>query len=267
MIRMKRLHSEPDQANAAIDNLITKFNTRRYPNKLLQECKTRALSTTRPVDQRSDKNENSLILILPFHPGIKDIRKVWQRNTNVLLHHPDTSFLAQERLLIAYKRPTNIKNILVKTDSTSRAVSSGSYPCGKIKCNTCKFMETTTTYKSSNTTQSYRISGHFDCQSMCIIYLITCKLCGIQYVGQTSSTMNNRLIGHRFDIRHQLDKPISNHFTELKHPTKHNMSNLRVIIMSKAPRDVTSRLLRETSHMRQLVTMEPFGLNSQQANI
>ena len=43
----------------------------------------------------------------------------------------------------------------------------------------------TDVFQSFVTKVSYRINHKFDCDSKCIIYLFSCKTCGLQYVGST----------------------------------------------------------------------------------
>ena len=40
-------------------------------------------------------------------------------------------------------------------------------------------------FQSFVTERVYKIKHHFHCDSKCIAYLLSCKVCGIQYVGST----------------------------------------------------------------------------------
>jgi hypothetical protein len=217
-------------------------------------------TTNEPINQNHEK----LLLTLPFHPGLRNIHDAWNRNLNILRQHPDTSFLAQMKVTIAYRRPQNIKDILVKTDVKQDKLTPGSHPCRQRRCQTCPFMNSTNEYTSTTSNITYRIKGHYDCHSISVIYLITCQKCGIRYVGQTGSTMNKRFTGHRFDIRHELEKLIPKHFSE---SAPHSLRDLRITIIDTGKQNVTTRILRETAYIRQLKTMEPHGLNIGQANI
>ena len=43
------------------------------------------------------------------------------------------------------------------------------------------------------TKEVYKINHHFHCDSKCVIYVISCKVCGLQYVGSTTV--------HKFRLR------------------------------------------------------------------
>jgi hypothetical protein len=260
MLRLQRIHSKPEEAAEAINNLETQFKHRRYPQNILKQCRNK-LDTTKEEENKEDTQK--LLFITQFDPGLGNLKTVWENNKHILSQHPDTALLATHKFMIAYRRPRNIRDILVKTDMKTNNNKAGSYPCRKFKCQTCRLMSSGNTFKSSITGKTYNIIGRFDCTSSYLIYLITCKKCLIQYVGQTSTTLNSRLSAHRHDIRHQLDKPISKHFSYEKKSDRHNMTHFMTTVIDVGPYDVTSRLLRETSWIRQLVTMEPHGLNIQ----
>ena len=61
--------------------------------------------------------------------------------------------------------------------------------CGSVRCKTCKHISQGITFTSNVTNKSYEVvsnSTSMTCTSDNIVYLITCRRCGIQYVGETS---------------------------------------------------------------------------------
>ena len=61
----------------------------------------------------------------------------------------------------------------------------GSSGCNKSRCQTCLNVNNTDVFQSFVTKESYKINHKSDCDSKCIIYLFSCKTCGLQYVGST----------------------------------------------------------------------------------
>ena len=79
---------------------------------------------------------------------------------------------------------------------------------------------------ASNRDGSYSLKrkGHLDCTSVSVVYLITCKNCGIQYIGQTGNSLRQRMYAHLNDIsRNDIYKQVSAHFTQ------HKIENLVVM--------------------------------------
>ena len=70
---------------------------------------------------------------------------------------------------------------------------------------------------SSKDKQSYPIRGHFNCKSNEIIYVMTCNICNIQYVRETSNSMNCRCRGHESYIRTNKDHPVAIHYRSYSH--------------------------------------------------
>ena len=86
--------------------------------------------------------------------------------------------LAPSIVKISHEQPNN---------STTVETNNGSRPCGK-PCLYCYVLgkSETDTFKSTSNGQSFKIRQKIDCQSQNIIYLITCKICNIQRVGNTT---------------------------------------------------------------------------------
>ena len=57
--------------------------------------------------------------------------------------------------------------------------------CNNIRCQTCPNVSNTDVFQSFVTKESYKVNHKSDCDSKCIIYLFSCKTCGLQYVGST----------------------------------------------------------------------------------
>ena len=53
----------------------------------------------------------------------------------------------------------------------------------------------------------------FTCKTRNLIYLIQCRKCGLQCVGETANPFHIRMNGHRSDINtRKTDKPVAPHF-------------------------------------------------------
>ena len=57
--------------------------------------------------------------------------------------------------------------------------------CHGKRCTVRLNVNETSTFTSSVTHETYKINHKFDCNSKCLIYLLTCKQCSEQYVSQT----------------------------------------------------------------------------------
>lgn len=130
----------------------------------------------------------------------------------------------------------------------------GNSKCG-YDCTTCSIIEEGATFRSNVTRKSYIFTGHATCQTTNVIYLMQCKQCNMQYVGQTTKTLNLRMQQHKsvktpiHDCPHNLltVKVIEAHVYRYKDETSWN---------NPTPLDRSERLW-----MMELQTMRPYGMN------
>ena len=73
----------------------------------------------------------------------------------------------------------------------------GSSCCGKSGRETCFSTKETKTFQSFFIKKVYKINHHFHCDSKCIVYLLSCKECGLQYVDRFRLRSNNYKCYHR----------------------------------------------------------------------
>ena len=94
----------------------------------------------------------------------------------------------------------------------------GSTPCGSRCCLTCKHITPGTVVHCTSNGNTFRIRATGNCKSRNVVYLIECKLCHLQYVGETQNALHIRMNGHRSEI---LDKRVSAHICNSSHSLSH----------------------------------------------
>ena len=56
----------------------------------------------------------------------------------------------------------------------------------------CLNIKETDTFESFQTKQKYKINHHLNCNHKSLVYLLSCKVCGLQYVGSTTDKFRFR---------------------------------------------------------------------------
>ena len=151
--------------------------------------------------------------------------------------------------------------------------------CGVSRCRTCPFLDECNFFNSNSTGLKYfpRTSGEesLNCKSENIIYLIYCKTCNFQYIGETKNRLQTRFNGHKSNIKMGNScQLVHKHFQE----DCHGLRNCRIIPIEKIDtRNLNQQNLdsvyfeRQASKLRiekekywitTLQTAYPFGLNS-----
>lgn len=199
-----------------------------------------------------------LPLCVTYHPSLSKINKILKQNLNLLVDSPQTNHFAQKNLVATFRRGRNLKDILVKNDIRREPKKTiGIFKCGK-KCKLCKhIMETSTVY---NWDKSYclKIKSHLNCNSVSVVYLIQCKKCNTQYIGQTSNSLKERMYSHFNDIANKNEfKPVSEHFSKRNH-TINDVQVMPLIITSQCN---NTRLRYEDALIYNFKCRKPWGLN------
>ena len=137
--------------------------------------------------------------------------------------------------------------------------------CGSVHCKTCRHISQGSTFTSNVTKRSYEVvssSASKTCTSENVVYLITCNKCGIQYVGETSQKLRNRLNNHRSSLKRLPNLYLYHHFSSDGH-TEDDISIMPIeeVTPSDMANMTSLRLDKEDYWCRELCTYYPYGLN------
>ena len=86
-------------------------------------------------------------------------------------------------------------------------------------------------FSSHKTGESFKLKIKASCKSSNIIYLITCRRCGQQYVGETGQPLHHRINSHRFHIAHGRtdESPVAEHFNG----DLHSVTDMTVMVIDQ----------------------------------
>ena len=209
--------------------------------------------------RQRNRDSTRVPLVVTYHPSLPPLTTITQKHHS-LLHLSDRLKKAfPTPPIIAFRRPRNLRDLLVRADLSPPArTSPGNSACGRPRCKTCSTLLTTNTFTSKTTGRSYQMKCSATCKSSNVIYLIQCRKCGCQYVGETEQALNERMNSHRTDIRHKADKPVAIHFNT----PGHTLEDLQVMVIEKLWRnDSVFRKIRENRWISSLATAWPNGMN------
>lgn len=129
----------------------------------------------------------------------------------------------------------------------------------------------------SKTGHTYKTPEDGSCGCNNLVYLVTCKKCNIQYVGETQRTIKERFYGHFYDIKNLRNPSSAPESARNKPPTsmgKHFSSNshseddVKIQILEfikKSPKAENTKIFRKKRELHwiyQLKTLDPNGLNT-----
>ena len=140
--------------------------------------------------------------------------------------------------------------------------------CGSKRCKTCTHVSQGSTFKSTVTHKNYSVVSpnlSMTCDSENVIYLITCRKCGIQYVGETGQKLRSRVNNHRNRLRQLSILYLYQHFNSDGHSEEDiSIMPIEEVTCTSGSTGVSlsaKRLEREDYWYRELCTVYPYGLN------
>ena len=121
------------------------------------------------------------------------------------------------------------------------------FKCNK-PCVTCPYVKVGKVAKSTSRKHQVKIHKHYNCHTRNIIYLIECKKCLQQYIGQSHKSVSERFGEHRGYVNNKhLHKATGHHFNQ----PGHSVSDMTIMIIEQMRRtDRAYREARESMYIR-----------------
>ena len=211
-LRVVQLCSQPEAAKLHLEKLSKKFEDRNYPEEVIEKSFRKATSIPRKdliFGQRKNKslNDKKVRLVFTYNSKNPPLHK-WLREGKRFLTSPEGKEIGRN-LQIVNKQPKNLKQLVtgIKQSQQSNRVPPSENP-GCFKCKKCRVvcpvLTEGRTFKSKNTKKQYNIVHHLTCDSAYVIYLVSCKRCGGQYVGKSTTPFKKRHSNHKQEIKHNI---------------------------------------------------------------
>ena len=210
--------------------------------------------------------------VTTHNPNNPPLREIITKNWEILGKTKTTRPLLDTKIIFGLRRNKNLSDQLVRastshSDGTMPPLSETRLCHNKNKCRYCPLLNTSGKFKCKTDSNTYDCKSHINCQSSNIIYLITCRSCGIQYVGQTKNKLLTRFQSHHFDIKHNNDTTVARHFNRCPKPIPGKFEGMEISILSffqQPPSSRASQELRDREEKRwihRLSSVVPRGLN------
>ena len=251
------------------------FTRRKYPSDLIIRAFREALKVQRSKlleNNANQKETQANILVTTFHPESNVLKGVVAKNWDILGRSCSTREIHSKNVLTAYRRPKNLKDLLVraklpkaKPNTEPTPTLTPCNPCNTRTCRYCPKLNKSGRITCTASDRSYKTRYNCTCKSSNLIYCLSCKRCGIQYVGQTKNRLMDRFQDHFYKIGH--NKPnseIAKHFNLPDHKGLEDVELCVLDFIHADPVGRKSKYLRdliEFNWIQRLHTNAPTGLN------
>ena len=201
--------------------------------------------------------------VVTFHPLLKKLGAIINRNLYLLYMNEEVKKVFSPGPMVSFRSPRKISSYLVRAKLYPLDRIVGSKKCGKSRCEVCVNITETDTFFSTTTGETFKINQNLNCDDNCLIYLLTCKCCGKQYVGETTDGFryrwNNYKCNDRKFMRNEscMQEHLFAHFNSEGHSGF--LGNVTITLIDKIDGKDTKK--REYYWTRILKTFAPHGLN------
>ena len=244
-LRVSRICSNKTDFERHLDDMNSWFQARGYPKHLVQKEMSKVRFNKENSNTKQSKSKR-VTFVVTYHPLLKS----FQNAKEVFMPGPMVTFRST-RKLISY---------LVKDKLYPLERVTGSCRCHGKRCAVCPNINEKSTFTSSVPHEVYKINHKFDCNSKCLIYLLTCKQCSKQYVGQTIDDFRFRWNNYKDNNRkYQCSETcMQEHpFRYFSSPGQNGILNdVSITLIDKI--DPSDPLQREDYSRITLKTMSPF---------
>ena len=128
--------------------------------------------------------EDSVTLILTFHPALHVIFDILKSDHRHIEKSPLLKSALPKPPQIAFCNPKSLRDKLVQSKLKSKDEKERRhFPCCGKNCDMCNILYLSNQFRSPITREEYKINFHFDCNSDCVVYLLTYQVCANQYAG------------------------------------------------------------------------------------
>ena len=216
---------------------------------------------------KDKRNDYQLVFNITYQPNFSKLKDTMSFLHLLLTPDQEHQKVFHKVPIIGFRRAKSLKDILVRAKVPPPQNNKGFCgPCKKPRCEICKHMVNTNSFKSTTTQRTYFIRPeNLKCSSENVVYLFTCKTCSKQYTGSTEDfrpRFNNYRCAHRNFLKRKKVKQESfnAHFAEVNHNGEDDWE-VRLIDQTD---NVEELRKRESFWQHELDTFQPNGLNERE---
>ena len=197
--------SNKDDVDKHLDNLKNKLQKRNYPEKLINSKFRKARKKSREClinqSRHAKSGEDKKVrLIFTYNKGNPPLH-AWLREAKKCLVKDERAKDLGNNFQICFRQPRNLKSRVTHIRKPYPIEDDpGCRKCGKCRVS-CPVIVEGSKFTSTNTQRTYKIRKHLNCDSSYVIYLATCKRCGGQYVGKSTTPFKKRHSNHKQEIK------------------------------------------------------------------
>ena len=204
-LRLRRICDATEKYESRPDEYKNYLLARDYKSSLVDEQFKKIGQTSREDARKSKPKTNQaskIKFVTKYNLKLPKIDGIIKKNISIL-HSDDAlkTLFPKDCFSTIYKRNKNLKELIAPSIYPKKTNTRKSSIADCNNCDICKnYMIFDNTFTCTATGKSYFIRGQLNCESINVIYLITCSKCLEQYVG-SAVKFKTRFRIHKSDIK------------------------------------------------------------------
>ena len=103
---------------------------------------------------------------------------------------------------VAFRNPKTLRDKLVRFKiRENHEEERGNFPCGPSNCEICEISEPGKEFKSTVSGEVFKMNFHFGCNRICVVNLLTCRICKKQYTGSTITRFREQFTLYKSNLK------------------------------------------------------------------
>ena len=211
--------------------------SRDYKSKIIDSAIERARKIPRNEALKKvhkEKSSRRPVFVVNFDPRLPAIPAILRKHWRTMTQDQRLKEIFPEPPLVAYKRPPNIKDKMIRSrvppinNPRPKRNNPGMKKC--YNCGICPYVKEGNSVKATSNNYKIDINTNVNCSSKNIIYLLGCKKCSQQYIGESERTLRERFAEHKgYVSTRNFSKTTGMHFNE----KGHSVSDMTITIVEK----------------------------------
>ena len=255
-IRAKRICSSDASYRQERESIKTHLKNRGYKDATIEQSLTKTDNLDRDdlLEYKEKKNNDRVPLVVTYSHNLPDLHQITRQRMNILNRSTRLKEIYKEPPLISYRRDKNLMDILVHSKHKKIFCPRKTSKCER--CAVCKYLTDDEALIQNGCQYNFRTGN---CKMNNAVYGVFCEECDkIVYVGETGTTLYERIQNHLSSVRKNLKQPVPSHFNS----PDHKMEDMKFVILETIKtKDIHLRKIRESFWIKKLQTLTPEGLN------
>ena len=178
---------------------------KQYPERVIENGIERAKSIDRtsllqPKDIQ--QQDETVPFVHTFNSANPQVIDLVRSGTSLLMPSQRmTSVMNGKKIVAARRQPPSLKSLLFRPrfEGQKQSTLGSITPCNKVKrvrkgqpCKCCDTLNECSSFNFHGAQEPFELRWHFTCETMNVIYALTCPTCGLNYIGQTERSVRDR---------------------------------------------------------------------------